>query len=253
MIQRTLLLALVLLTGSLQAQTDIETDTLGMDEIVNEINVGTPDRDRFVFSLHWDGWLGAPDSIEVGPLSRGVGLHFFYDIPFDAAKKYSFAIGVGWNNANYYTKAAFVNDTSGVTFVAPFLEGQSVKRNKISMNYVEVPLEFRFRTTPNDKGNSFKFALGFKGGYQFANHSKYVGDIYALDTMNQVSGYVADNEIKVKSYRYAGLSTLQYGPTLRIGYGNVNLEAFYGLAGIFQEDKGPVGTPLQIGVSFNPF
>lgn len=41
------------------------------------------DRDRIVFNLHWDGWLNTPDSIKVNAFSRGVGFHFFYDIPLD--------------------------------------------------------------------------------------------------------------------------------------------------------------------------
>ena len=138
---------LVTITTGLLAQTD--TDTLDLDEIVNEVNVASPDRDRFVFNVHWDGWLGAADSIDVGALSRGVGIHFFYDIPLDAAKQFSFAAGVGWNNSNYYTKALFANDTLGNTQVVPFNESQTVTRSKIVLNYVEVPVEFRFRTKPN--------------------------------------------------------------------------------------------------------
>ena len=242
---------LVTVTTGLFAQTD--TDTLDLDEIVNEVNVASPDRDRFVFNVHWDGWLGAADSIDVGALSRGVGIHFFYDIPLDAAKQFSFAAGVGWNNSNYYTKALFVNDTLGNTQVVPFNESQTVTRSKIVLNYVEVPVEFRFRTKPNTKGNSFKVAVGFKGGYQFANHTKYVGDDYILNENNQIIFVDGESEIKFKRYRFDNLSALQYGPTFRIGYGNVNLEAYYGLGNIFQDGQGPTGNPLQIGVSFNPF
>ncbi|HAE12866.1 MAG: outer membrane beta-barrel protein [Chitinophagales bacterium] len=243
---------LLMAGGTIFAQTDTTT-VVDDEEIVNEMNVGTPDRDRFVFSLHWDGLLGAPDSMDVGPLSRGVGLHFYYDIPFDAAKQYSFAVGLGWNNANYYTKSLLVNDSLGNTNIVGFNESQSVTRNKLAVHYVEVPVEFRFRTKPNQKGNSFKVAVGFKGGYQFSNHTKYVGDEYLIDDANNVTLVDNANEIKYKFYRYSSLSSVQYGPTLRIGYANVNLEAFYGMAGLFQEGKGPAGTPLQIGVSFNPF
>jgi hypothetical protein len=252
MMRKALFMALVLMTGLLQAQTD--TDTLFMeDEIINPVAPPSTDRDRFVFSAHWDGWLGAPDSLEVGPLSRGVGLHFYYDIPFDAAKRYSFAVGLGWNNMNYYTKALFANDTLGNTLIVPFDASQTVSRNKISLNYVEVPLEFRLRTKPNQKGNSFKVAIGFKAGYEFSNHTKYIGDEYKLDENNQIASINNSTEIKYKFYNYSSLSSLQYGPTLRIGYANVNLEAFYGLATTFQDGQGPTGSPLQIGVSFNPF
>ncbi len=251
--KRTVLtLAMLAMFAGAYAQTDMEEE-IDIDDIVNEMNTASPVRDRFVFNLHWDGWMGAADSIDVGALSRGVGLHFFYDIPMVKSELVSFAIGVGWNNSNYYTKALFVTDTIGNTVPVMFDESQSVQRNKLVLNYLEVPLEFRFRTKPNQKGNSVKVAVGFKGGYQFANHTKYIGDDYLLDQNNQVSFVDGENEIKVKRYRYSNLSSLQYGPTFRIGYGNINLEAYYGLGTIFQDGSGPEGSPLQIGISFNPF
>ncbi|MBK8345080.1 MAG: hypothetical protein IPL12_18430 [Bacteroidetes bacterium] len=49
------------------------------------------------------------------------------------------------------------------------------------------------------------------------------------------------------------MSNLQYGPTIRLGYSKVNIEAYYGLAPIFIDGEGPTGNPLTIGISFNPF
>jgi len=250
---KRILLAFMITTLSAGLFAQTEADTIDIDEIINETNVSSPDRDRLVFNVHWDGWLGAADSIDVSALSRGVGLHFFYDIPVVDSKLISFAIGLGWNNSNYYTKALFINDTVGNTIPVLFNESQRVQRNKIVVNYFEVPVEFRFRTKPNGKGNSFKVAVGFKGGYQFANHTKYIGDDYKVNEDYNVDFVNPDNGIKVKTYRFNSLSSLQYGPTIRIGYGNVNLEAYYGLGPIFQDGQGPEGNPLQIGVSFNPF
>jgi hypothetical protein len=38
-----------------------------------------------------------------------------------------------------------------------------------------------------------------------------------------------------------------------VGYGNVNVHAFYGLSDLFEDGRGPQGNALEIGLSFNPF
>lgn len=231
----------------LNAQNEPVADSAAVETSVDDdVNI---ESDRFIFSVHWDGWLGAPDSLKVGAFSRGIGLHFYYDIPFNkdlATNKaqFSFAPGIGYTVSNYANKAQFSSDSAGITSVTPFDASIDPKRNKLVLNYLEVPLEFRFRSKANDKGNRFKAALGFKGSYLFANHITYVGPESAANL---------DEEIKYKIYRIKSLNTLQYGPTIRLGYANLNLEAYYGLAPIFEDGFGPSGSPIVIGISFNPF
>ncbi len=202
------------------------------------------DRDRIVFNLHWDGWLNTPDSIKVNAFSRGVGFHFFYDIPLDKKNQFSFAPGIGYSCSNYYSNALFVEDSTDKVIVDIIEDGVQVNKNKIALGLLEVPVEFRFRSMPDGKGNSFKLAIGFKGGWQFTNKTKYAGDDIIFNT---------PSDVKVKIFRYEALNMFRYGPTVRIGYGAINLQAFYGLSELFNEGEGPTGFPLEIGVSFNPF
>jgi len=216
-----------------------------MDSTITEISVSDgsddPSRDRFLISIHWDGWLGAPDSMKVKGLSSGIGFHSMYDIPL-GSDNVSFAIGAGFSWSNYYNNVFFTYDTSA-TLVTPISDSISYEKNKLVINYIEVPLEFRFRTNEKN-GNRLKAAIGFKAGYVLSNHTKFVGEDY----INQTS-----DEIKYKQYRIRNMNSLQYGPTLRLGFNQVNIQAYYGLADIFTTDKGPAGTPLTIGISFNPF
>ena len=201
-----------------------------------------PSRDRFLINVHWDGWMGAPDSMKIKGLSSGIGLHYMYDVPLKD-DNISFAIGAGVSWSNYYNNSYFTYDTSSYTVPVKFADTVQYSKNKFVLNYVEVPLEFRFRTDDKN-GNRFKAAIGFKAGYAFSNHTKYVGDDY-------IGG--SGDEIKFKQYRVKNVSTLQYGPTLRLGYSKINIEAYYGLAPIFIDGEGPTGNPITVGVSFNPF
>lgn len=206
-------------------------------------SIDDPSRDRIIMNVHWDGWMGAPDSFNVKGLSSGLGFHFFYDIPL-GSDNVSFAIGAGLSWSNYYNNSYFTyEDSTQYTVPMKYNDTITYKKNKFVINYVEVPLEFRFRTDEKN-GNRFKAAIGFKAGYVLTNHTKYVGDDWLQGSAD---------EIKYKQYRVKNLSGLQYGPTLRIGYSKINLEAFYGLAPIFEDGKGPAGNPITVGISFNPF
>lgn len=231
-----ILLAIIACTTSMFAQTDsMATNTVNFED-------DDPSRDRIIMNLHWDGWLGAPDSLNVKGISSGMGFHFFYDIPL-GSDNVSFAIGAGFNWSNYYNNSYFGYDTAQNTISYPYVDSVQFKKNKLVVNYVEVPLEFRFRTDEKN-GNRFKAAVGFKAGYVLSNHTKYVGDDY-------ISG--SGDEIKYKQYRIKNMTNLQYGPTIRLGYSKINIEAYYGLAPLFIDGEGPSGNPITIGVSFNPF
>jgi len=236
----TILLYMLVAVVCVHAQ--IDTADKATTDLTDDEDMVDPSRDRIIMNIHWDGWMGAPDSFNVKGLSSGLGFHFFYDIPL-GSDNVSFAIGAGLSWSNYYNNSYFTYDTAQVTIPVQFDDSIPITKNKLVINYLEVPLEFRFRTDPK-KGNSFKVAVGFKGGYVLSDHTKFVGEDY-------ISG--SDDEIKYKNYRTKNLGNLQYGPTLRIGYSKVNLEAYYGLSTIFEEGKGPSGTPITVGVSFNPF
>jgi Outer membrane protein beta-barrel domain len=231
-----LLFSAVSLTAQTGTTADVDTSATSIS-----FEDEDPSRDRFLLSFHWDGWMGAPDSMKVKGLSSGIGIHTMYDIPL-GSDNVSFAIGAGLSWSNYYNNVFFTGDS--ITTVTPIVDSViAYNKNKFVINYVEVPVEFRFRTDEKN-GNRFKAAVGFKAGYMLSNHTKYVGDDYISGT---------GDEIKYKQYRIRNTSTLQYGPTLRLGYNKVNIQAYYGLASIFTEGDGPTGNPLTIGISFNPF
>ena len=228
------------IAGFMNAQTT-DTVTANINEDVLEED---PSRDRIIMDIHWDGWLNSPDSLKIKGLSSGIGLHLFYDIPLGGkSSNVSFAIGGGISWSNYYNNSYFTYDTSQYTVSVPFSDTLGINKNKLTLTYFEVPIEFRFRTDPK-QGNSFKVAIGFKGGYVLSNHVKYVGEDW-LEKSN--------DEIKYKNYRVKNMSNLQYGPTLRIGYSKINIDAYFGLSDLFEEGKGPTGNPLTIAISFNPF
>lgn len=194
--------------------------------------------DLFHVDLTWDYLLGMPASVKQQFYGRGVNLGLMFDQPLNKRSNVSLALGVGFQSHNYYTDAIVVTDDSlqVSNFQAQIASVKS--KGKLSLNYVDVPFELRFRTNPNKNDFRWKFALGAKVGYLIQVHDKIINDA----------------GIKVKYYNYPNINQWRYGVTARVGYGSVMLSGFYSLSELFS----PTNTnqhinALTLGISIVPF
>lgn len=69
------LIGVITMASSVFAQTDTATTTTETPAAVN-FDDDDPSRDRIIMNVHWDGWMGAPDSLNIKGLSSGMGFHF---------------------------------------------------------------------------------------------------------------------------------------------------------------------------------
>ncbi len=164
--KRTLLFfSFAILFVAMQAQVNDTAVTIAVDTVQSPpFDRDDYSRDRLIFNVHWDGWLDADDSMGVKGLSSGVCLHFYYDIPL-GGDNFSFAIGAGFSWSNYYNDSYFIYDT--ITLVKPFPDSIGVNKNKFVISYVEVHVEFRFRTNENKNGKCFKPDFKYSGSIVF--------------------------------------------------------------------------------------
>ncbi len=194
--------------------------------------------DRVVLDLFYDTWQGLPSGIEPGLLQPGIGITSFQDYPIGNSN-FAFAFGVGISVHNFYSNAFIAMDTNNVTQLLPLSTDLEYKVNKLTLTYLETPIEFRYRT----KGvYTFRFYAGFKLGYLLQEHTKYSGD-----------DPFSDGQIKYKEYKHKNFNNLRYGPTVRIGYRWFNLYASYNMTTLFKEDKGPQMYPISIGLMISPY
>jgi len=206
-------------------------------------------RDRLIMELNYNDWLGKPDSIDTKWYGRGINLYFMYDFKLGKQNIVSFAPGLGFSSHNVYHNTLIVEQSIdslpnfGHTLMLEIPEGIDYRNNKINTNYVEVPVELRFRTKPNQYGKSFKVALGARFGYLFNAHTKYRGDSF------DGSG----KTIKYKTFLLPNINKLRFGPSIRIGYGNFSIVSYYALTGVFESDVAPKLNAFSIGLSFNSF
>ncbi len=196
-------------------------------------------KDRVLIGGGFANWMNIPSGVNVKFAgSRGVDVAVLYDQPLGKSP-ISLALGIGFSAQNISSNAQFIKDSiTGATSLVPYTDSifSSIKRNKISTSYLTVPFELRFRSKPDKAYRRWNVAAGFKLGLLIQSHFKY-----------------EDSNVKTKSYPVDNLNLLNYGPTFRIGYGQVSLYGYYGLSSIFKNGKGPFISPFNFGIVLAPF
>lgn len=193
--------------------------------------------------IYTDVWMDVPDGIDVRLIHQGISLGGMFQSQFGESPV-SIAVGAMISTHNFYSNAFMDLDTAGNSLLTPLpekdLSGKDVdyERNKLSLAYLDFPLEFRLKTD-----SEIRVALGFKAGFNINSHTKYKGD----DPLN------SDATTKVKYSDIPNIESYRYGLVFRLGYKAVNLYGFYSLSPVFTEGKGPAIYPLSLGVSLRPY
>src|SRR5438045_4746807 len=117
-----------------------------------------------------------PDSISSHQscFSKGFNAYLMLDKPFKTNPKFSLGIGIGVGSSNITFKNMNV-DIKSTAAKLPFTAVDSTnhfKKYKLSLSYLEIPLEFRYSSDPLHSNKSWKVAVGLKAGTLINAHTK---------------------------------------------------------------------------------
>ena len=154
--------------------------------------------------------------------SSTVNIYYFYDMRIGKSK-FSIHPGVGFGLERYKFnnfKTLGYNAAQDTVFMVDS-QFSNLRKSKLITNYLDIPLELRFSTRPDDPNRSFKISLGFKVGVLFDSYTK--------------QKYSDDGEKKkVKDKQNYNLNPIRYGAYFRIGGGNLSVFAYYNLSPLFK-------------------
>ena len=193
-------------------------------------------QDRLILEVNHTGWLGMPDGLKEKLTSGGVNVFLFFDYPVKQTR-FSFAWGLGFSSHNIHGPINLTQQantlTRGTQFLSISRRNEPYEVNRIGFKLLELPVEFRIRTKTNYQ---FKLMAGFKVGYVLLTFKK-----------------TFDANGKIKTYDLFGVNPLRYGPSIRLGWEQVHLTAFYALSEAFIKNKGQAGIiPFSIGIAYTP-
>jgi len=222
-----------------------ETEPSATDN--NKVNFANRSGDHFMLQLSSDHWAGMPDSISSHQkgLSRGFNAYVMLNKPFKNSPKLSLGIGVGINTSSIYFKKMEVN-VKAAPGLLPFIAEDSAdhfKKYKLATSFLEIPLEFRYTSKPNDPNKSFKAAVGLKVGTMVNVHTK--GKILQNASGTTLNSYL----VKENSKRF--FNTSDFMATARFGYGILSLFGSYQLNKLLKDGAGPNIKLYQVGLTIS--
>lgn len=197
------------------------------EETVNDSIVDNQYReDQFYIGFTYNILQNRPSDVSQNNLSSGIYLGFIRDFPINEKRNKAIGIGLGYTYNSYFHNLKATQTDSGVMYEV-IGSDESFSRNKYRTHEIELPIEFRWRTSTATSYKFWRIYGGFKLGYIFSGISKFVGD----------SG-------KIK-FQNDDFERLRYGLTLSAGYNTWNFHVYYGLNSLFKD-----GTQTAFGERF---
>jgi len=191
-----------------------------------------------------------PENFNPRAINQGFRHSVSYLIPFGKSN-FSLGIGAGISFQNYYIDA-FPKDVlpasmqldeygDGFYFVPVSSISDpkiSYKKNKMTLTYVDVPVEFRYCT---EKG--VHISAGAKIDYLVNSRFKYKGSDFLFGSQGNM---------KIKKHNLAHISDFQIGPIVRIGWKRLTTYVTYSFSPVYDADAGSKLNPVCVGISITP-
>lgn len=185
--------------------------------------------DQFYIGVTYNLLGNLPSGISQNGFSSGFHLGFIRDMPINKRRNIAFGLGVGYSG-NSFNQNLLITEGTNNKFIYSIIESDIVySKNKFSQHLVEIPFEFRWRSSTPEEYKFWRIYTGFKTSYVVSNSSKYNGS--------------PQNE---KSKNISDFNDFQYGLTLSVGYNTWNFYLYYALNPIFDTNAILNNNPIDM-------
>jgi hypothetical protein len=175
--------------------------------------------DQFYFGFTYNTLTNKPADLSQRKLSTGFSGGFLRDMPINKNRTVAIASGIGFAYNNYNQNLAIYKSDQAPTYSIIDPE-TSYNKNKFSQILVEVPLEFRWRTSTYESHKFWRIYGGFKFSYVIHDRSIF-----------------QDPQGKIIVISNRDFNKLLYGAYIATGYNTINVYAYYGLNSLFKSAK----------------
>lgn len=171
--------------------------------------------DQFYVGITYNILQNKPSGLTQNKFSTGLQFGFLRDMPINKQRTYAIAAGAGFTYQSYNQDLLISKEDNAISY-SIIEEGFGYNKNKFYFLNVDLPIEFRYRTSTPQSHKFFRLYAGFKLSYMLLNHSKFLSETvdYKISNNNHFTKF-------------------QYGVYLATGYNTWNFYAYYGLNPIF--------------------
>lgn len=190
--------------------------------------------DQLYMNISYNVLTKQPSTVGSSGFSYGVSAGYIKDIPLNRRGNYAFGIGLGYNYDSFNHGLRLVENNGGISFE---VDSQSTS-NVLRLHNIELPIQFRWRTSDAVTYSFWRVYAGMVVRYNFYNGF--------TNTLNGTTTRLTN----VDNY-----NKWQTALTLSAGYGTFNFYVSYGISPMFTSGATLNGEAinskiLKIGLSF---
>jgi hypothetical protein len=198
----------------------------------NTVKKGRPDiPGTFVVEVGVNRGLDAPSKFQLGLWgSRTVNVYYQYDFRI-LKSRFSFVPGIGLSMERYKFKNFRIlgyDEDDSLSLLQPsdaMVNLPGIKKSQLVTNYIDVPLELKYSSKPDDPARSFKASVGGRIGYMY-------------DSFRKLKYKQEGEMMRLKDKQDFNLNKVRYGVFGKIGVGNFAIVGYYNLTNLFEDGKG---------------
>lgn len=204
--------------------------TAAVDSILKPID-SLYREDQFYVGLTFHLLTNLPESVTQSGFSGGFHAGFIRDFPLNERRNIAIGAGLGWS-INSYGQELFIGEDENNNTIFRNLRDPEVEYdfNRFSTQLLELPLEFRWRTSTPESYRFWRIYTGLKLGYVY----------YFKSNFKQGDNQVTQTDVPE-------LERLRLGATFTFGYNTFNFHVYYGLNPFFKDAK-LNNTPLELSI-----
>ncbi len=174
--------------------------------------------DQFYIGVTYNLLVNVPSNVNLRGVSGGIQFGFLRDMPINERRNVAIALGAGVALDQFGTNL-FIGERPDETTIFSVLDSNiDFDTNRFSMATIEVPLEFRWRTSTAADEKFWRIYGGIRAGYTY----------YYRGFFSQAGNEVSQTDIPE-------FDNLRLGATLSFGYSTFNFYAYYSLNPFFQD------------------
>ena len=191
--------------------------------------------DQFYFNITNNSLQNTPIDFKQNRFSPGLAIGFLRDMPINKNRTVALAVGLGYSVSILNQNIRVTIENQQNTF--DVIDDYGYDRNKYALHYVDLPIEFRWRTSTATNTEFWRIYTGFKISYLLQNQYTFEGNNQNLSLAN-----------------IPEINKIQYGCYLTAGWNTFNVYVFYGLNPVFKSafigTNAIKATTLNFGLQF---
>ncbi|HET8753615.1 MAG TPA: porin family protein [Salinimicrobium sp.] len=195
--------------------------------------------DQFYIGFTYNILAGMPEELNSSGFSWGLHTGFIRDFPINQQRNIAVGAGIGWS-IDTYGHNLFIGENSSENTIFRSLDDAVIdySSNRFTTQTLEIPLQFRWRSSTAQTYKFWRVYTGLKVGYVY----------YFRSNFEQPNNRVRQTDVPE-------FNRFRTGATFTFGYNTFNFYFYYSLNPFFNEEakinSKEIGmTTFQVGLMF---